>query len=184
MPRTRKWRPRGWGAFLVLIIAAALATGAVVSARTLLAGQELTLSGPEPFRVKHPETWHSFTAEELQALPGSPLAVLRRDDRKGMIVVRREKPFAAKLSAFARDLRRELSKRLPDFRPVSARLVRVEAGNSFFYSYVRERRGTVHTIVVVPAGSRSYVLNSVSHPGADDAAREIGEIITSFSLTG
>jgi len=50
------------------------------------------------------------------------------------------------------------------------------------YSYLRERRGTVHTILIVPAGSRSYVLNSVSQPGADDAAREIGEIMTSFSL--
>jgi hypothetical protein len=184
MPRRRTLR--GWGAFLVLIVIAALATGAVVSAKILPGEQERTLSGPagEPFRIEHPETWLPFSAEELQALPAPPLAVLRREDGKGIIVVRREKPFAGKLSGFARDLRRELGRRLPDFKAMSARLVLVKAGNAFFYSYVRERRGTVHTIVIVPAGSRSYVLNSVSHPGANHAAREIGEIISSFSLKG
>ncbi|MEA2394128.1 MAG: hypothetical protein QOJ82_2019 [Solirubrobacteraceae bacterium] len=49
-------------------------------------------------------------------------------------------------------------------------------------SYIRERRGSVHSVVVVPAGRRSYVLTTVSQAGRKDVAREIGGIVTSFGL--
>ncbi|MEA2276059.1 MAG: hypothetical protein QOC78_1019 [Solirubrobacteraceae bacterium] len=47
---------------------------------------------------------------------------------------------------------------------------------------VRERRGSVHSVVVVPVGRRSYVLTTVSQAGRKDVAREIGGIVTSFGL--
>jgi hypothetical protein len=40
----------------------------------------------------------------------------------------------------------------------------------------------VHAVVIVPAGKRSYALNSVSRGGADDVAREVARIILSFKV--
>ncbi len=169
----------------MLAMLAALAAAAVVF---LLVrggeGKETLGGGAAPFSLEHPESWKTFDREELAAFKEPPLAVLRQEDGKGILVIRVEKPFGGNLQKFAVDLREELDRRLNDFREVSARVIKVEAGNAFFYSYIREQRGTMHTIVVVPAGSeRSYVLSTVSQPGANDVAREIGEMITSFSLT-
>lgn len=139
--------------------------------------------GDAPLSLEYPESWKPFDRTELAAFKQPPLAVLRQKDGKGILVIRVEKPFGGNLQKFAVDLREELDRRLNDFREANARVIKVEAGNAFFYSYIREKRGTVHTIVVVPAGKeRSYVLSTVSQPGADDVAREIGEMITSFSL--
>jgi hypothetical protein len=48
------------------------------------------------------------------------------------------------------------------------------------YSYAREERGTAHTLLVVPAGDRSYSLNAAVPAGAKDAAQEVGQILLSF----
>jgi hypothetical protein len=63
---------------------------------------------------------------------------------------------------------------------VGARVVTVEAGKAMLYSYAREERGTAHTLLVVPAGDRSYSLNAAVPAGAKDAAQEVGQILLSF----
>lgn len=142
----------------------------------------LTRPGGEPITLEYPSDWQPLDQDQLSAFGTSPLAALRQKDGKGTVVVRREKPFSGNLKKFARDLRTALDKRIPDFKEVSARIVNVASGNAFYYSYVRTRRGTVHTIVIVPAGTRSYVLDTVTAGGADDVARELASIITSFTV--
>ena len=177
--------------------AAALALGVVVLAVSgfvlvkVLGGEDeqkkggpTTFHGPpgDPFKLDLPAGWRALRSEELATLPGRPLGVLRRNDGKGFVVIRREKGAARDLTKLSRDLDRELGRRLKDFKKQSARAVKVRAGRAFFYSYVRERLGTVHSIVIVPAGGRTYALNTVAQGGENAVAREIGRIVVSFDL--
>jgi hypothetical protein len=85
---------------------------------------------------------------------------------------------------FSADLTRELDRRLPDFQRRSSRVVRVRSGSAFFYSYVRRRKGTVHTVTVVPAGNRSFAVDTVTPGGDEQAAREAAQMILSFDAGG
>jgi hypothetical protein len=77
-------------------------------------------------------------------------------------------------------LDRRLGKAIPDFQKVGARIVEVKAGKALLYSYARRERGTAHTLLVVPAGDRSYSVNGAVPAGENDAAREMGSILLSF----
>jgi hypothetical protein len=142
----------------------------------------LEVSGSDSFTLDYPSRWQPLSGEELGALPGRPLAVLRRKDGEGFVVVRRQKRAPRDFNVFSADLTRALDKRVPDFQRQSSRTIRVGAGKAFFYSYIRRRKGTVHTVVLVPAGERSYVLNTISPGGAEDVAREVARIILSFDV--
>lgn len=142
------------------------------------------IEGPpgDAFTIDFPAGWHSLRSEELETLPGRPLGVLRRDDGKGFVVIRKEKRATSDFTKLGRELDGELARRLKDFKKQSARTVKLRAGQAFFYSYVLTGRGTVHSIVIVPAGARSYVLNTVAQGGENAVAREIGRIVVSFDV--
>ena len=80
----------------------------------------------------------------------------------------------------AAELDRRLGKAIPDFRKVAARVVRVEAGRALLYSYVRTKKATAHTLLVVPGQEVTYTVNAVVPAGAEDAARDVGQILNSF----
>jgi hypothetical protein len=143
---------------------------------------QLEVSGSDSFTLDYPDRWQPLSGEELDALPGRPLAVLRRKDGEGFVVVRRQKRAPRDFNVFSADLTRALDKRVPDFQRQSSRTIKVGAGKAFFYSYIRRRKGTVHTVVLVPAGERSYALNTISPGGAEDVAREVARIILSFDV--
>lgn len=169
---------------LVLLLLA-LAAACVFVVKALTGGEEDSagkLSGAGGFRLSYPEGWQPLSQERLAALPGKPLAVLRRADGKGYVVLRGQKRAPQDFGRFSGDLTRELSRRVPDFQKQSSRLVKIRAGEAFFYSYIRKRKGTVHSVLVVPAGDRSYAFNTVSRGGAQDVARETARIILSFDL--
>ena len=183
-PRPARARPRkdlliGVGALGVLVVAAIVY--ALIGA---LSGPEqpTAVAGPAnaPFRVNVPNSWRTFTQAELSALPGDPVAVMRRKDGKGFLVVRQEGKSPKSFESFTSELDRELERKLPDFQKRTGRTLQIKAGPAFFYSYIRKRGGTVHTVVVVPAGNRSYALNTVAQGGEDDVAKEIGRMIVSF----
>jgi hypothetical protein len=181
MPGRGKWR------VLSALAAVAFFVLAVVLGVKAFTGDDgkagrLEVSGSDSFTVKYPDRWQALSGDELAALPDRPLAVLRRKDGDGFVVVRRERRAPANFDTFATDLTRALDKRVPDFQKRSARTIRVAAGNAFFYSYIRRRKGTVHTVVLVPAGERSYAINTISPGGAEDVAREVARIILSFDL--
>lgn len=178
-------RRRWWVAGIGTLAIAAGAGAYALLALDVVARGGGTLTGPEgaAFRVEYPEGWSPDSGAELAAFTDPPLAVLRHDEGRGVIVIRLEARFAGNLQEFADDLEQELDDRLPDFRPVGARVVRIAAGSAFSYSYVRELRATAHSIIIVPAGNRSYVLDTVVAGGADDVAREAGRIVDSFSLS-
>jgi hypothetical protein len=105
---------------------------------------------------------------------------LRRDDQKGLVVVNVQPGKVKNFDRQVTTLDRRLGKAIPDFRKVGARVVEVEAGKALLYSYARPKRGTAHTLLVVPAGDRSYTVNGAVPAGENDAAREMGAILLSF----
>jgi hypothetical protein len=170
---------------VVLVVAAvAIAVGAFLlidalggdgeSAESVkgVSGDELTLEVPDG--------WNRLSGEELESLPGDPLAVFRREDGEGLVVLNAQGRPAGRFTLVARQLDRRLAKEISDFRKVRSRTVRVKAGTALLYSYARRRRGTAHTLVVVPAGDHSYTINAAVPAGSQDAARQVGRIISSF----
>ena len=152
-----------------------LATRGLVAARRLIAspwsalldddGKPSAVSSQAARRTTSRSTIRVLAtalAKELDKLPGSPLAVVRRKDGKGLVVLRREGRAPKSFSAFSADLTKALDKRIPDFQKRSSKMIEISAGKAFFFSYIRKTKGTVHTVVVVPDGRRSYVLNTVS----------------------
>lgn len=137
-------------------------------------------TGAAPFTVQYPAGWQLLSKEELDALPGKPLAVIRQKDGKGFVVVRKEKPFPDNLLAFSRKLTTAFKKKVPDFRRQRVRQAKIRAGKALLYTYIRTKTGTVHTVVLVPAGNHGFALNTISGGGEKKIAQQIGAIISSF----
>jgi hypothetical protein len=172
------------------LLVAGIAGGVVFATVGLLLGRLLAdeqpaeLVGPAgaPFRVELVEGWVTTPEEELRALPGAPLGIARNEEGRGLLLVRLEERAPPDFEAFTKRLDRELDRRFPDFERRGARRLRVLAGPAYSYSYIRRRRGTVHSIVIVPAGGRSYAVNTVARGGADDVARDLDRMISSFDV--
>jgi hypothetical protein len=173
------WPQRGLAGLAV----AALAVGAFFGVRALTdnGGGTLRGSGGATFSLDYPSSWSPLSADELAKQPGSPQAVLRRDGKSGLVIVKGERKRARGDAKFARQLDREFAKRFPDFKKGSSKIIQTDAGNAFYYSYARSKAGTVNTVVIVPSPGGSYVLNTVVPAGNVEAAREVGHIIVSFN---
>ena len=142
----------------------------------------LTVQGPagDEFTLEAPPGWTAVSDEQREALPGRPLTVLRREDQQGLVIVNVQAGRVTNFDKQVKTLDRRLEKAIPDFRKVGARIVRVKSGRALLYSYARSRRGTAHTLLVVPAGEGTYTINGTVPAGANDAARELGQILLSF----
>ena len=158
----------------------------VIGAVALFGGDDKSSSGKltgdsgDSYTLSYPDSWRPLSGKELDQLPGNPLAVVRRKDGKGFVILRKEGRAPKSFSAFSGDLTQALDKRIPDFQKRSAKVVKLSSGNAFFFSYIRKTKGTVHTVVLVPDGKRSYVMNTVSRGGSEDVARQVARIILSF----
>ena len=176
---------RGWLPKIgVVVLVLAVAAGAFALGR---GGEHSTtarvLKGPsgDRFSIHYPSNWRPLSKDELALVGGSPLAALRRKDKSGFVIVRREKGRAGgDLQRFTSSLIKELKRKVPDFKARTAKVIKIRSGKAFFISYIRKRAGTVHGLVLVPAGSKTYTLNTVSAGKAPVTAREIGRIILSF----
>jgi hypothetical protein len=170
------------GAGLVLLVLAVY-----LAANALFGGDgsnkgELKGGAEDNFTLSYPSAWRPLSSEELAKLPGQPLAVVRRKDGKGFVVLRKEGRAPKNLTSFSGDLTRALDKRIPDFQKRSSKTIKLNGGTAFFYSYIRKTKGTVHSVVLVPDGKQSYVLNTVSSGGSEQVARQVARIILSFKL--
>ncbi len=174
---------------LRLVALLAIIAAVVVAVLALTGGDDdgagggtTTVNGPagNEFTLETPAGWTAVSEDQRGAVPGDPLVVLRRDEQKGLVVVNVQQGKVNNFDKQVRTLDRRLGKAIPDFRKVGARVVEVEAGRALLYSYARPKRGTAHTLLVVPAGDRSYSVNGAVPAGEDEAAREMGAILLSF----
>ena len=168
------------------LVAVAAGIAALVFGINALVGddsdEEATVKGPSGhgFTLLRPDGWTEVSDEDRELIPGQPLAVLRRGQGQGLVTVSAPAQPERNLEAVAAQLDKRLKKAIPDFRKVAARVVRVEAGRALLYSYVRTKKATAHTLLVVPDQEVTYTVNAVVPAGAEDAARDVGQILNSF----
>jgi hypothetical protein len=179
--------PRRWP-WVVGVIIAVLVAGAAVWYFVIRDGGENlaepgTVQGPSgaAFTVDRPAGWESASQEELDGLPGSPLAVLRQTDGTGIVIINTQPQTRASLPALAKELQTKLSQKINDFELVKSRIINLPAGQAISITYARTGKGTANTLVVAPAGGHVYTLNAVVPAGEEAAARDVAAIIDSFN---
>jgi len=170
--------------FVLALGALAVGLVAYVGARTIVDddGGGTVKASEKGFTLEYPETWKPISKDELALFPGSPQLVLEREGNSGLFVVRREAKAAPTKKSFGDELDKEISDRVPDYEPGSVRTVKTAAGPAFYFSYARTEAGTANSIVVVPDGSSSFVLESASAANDRDAAKDVAEMISSFGV--
>jgi hypothetical protein len=167
-------------------LAGALAVIALIGLVRLLGGSgdaapARTYTAPHnAFSIAIPTGWTALTGAELARVPGSPAAVLRRGDGRGLVIVRRTGPVRGDLRAVARSLTAELRARFPGFRLVGARLGRVRAGGAFLYTFVRGPKSVAQSLALTRVRGATYRIDTVVAGDAPDAARQAGAAIGSF----
>jgi hypothetical protein len=132
------------------------------------------------FSVVVPDGWRALRPAELRGLPESPAAVLRRNDGRGVVVVRERPALARNSRSLTAELTNALRRRFRGMRPVSARTVRLQGGPAYVYTFARPAAGRVQSVAVAPRGPRTYTLDAVAPAGAPDAAAQVGAILRSF----
>jgi len=167
--------------------AAAALAGAVVLALCLaVTGGSRTAerSAPAPaatwkapdgsFSIATPAGWKAVAN-------GSAATVLQRADKRGVVVIRRRAAVTAPLSRLAGQLQRRLRGQIADFEPAGSRLATVGGTQGLVYTFVRPVANQVQSVVVAPAGDRSYTLDLVADGDAPDVARELAAMVRSFT---
>lgn len=170
---------------LPAVAALATAAAAALALALALAGgsadaDSRTVALPGGAQLDHPDGWRAAGAAEIARSAPGAAALLVRDDRRGLIVVRRRGPVRGSLPALARGLERDLRRRLPDVAPVGARIVRLATGPALSYTFVRRRSGTVHSVVAAPVAGGTVTLEAVAAGDATEVARELGAITRSL----
>ena len=171
--------------FVLALAAVAVGLVAFFGARTIVdddGGGGTVKAADQGFTLEYPDTWKSISKEELALFPGSPGLVLQRDGNSGLFVVRKESKAAPTKASFGDELDKEISDRVADYKPGSVRTVETAAGPAFYFSYARTQAGTANSIVVVPDGSSSFVLESATAADDRDAAKDVAAMIASFDL--
>ncbi|MEA2267931.1 MAG: hypothetical protein QOD55_45 [Solirubrobacteraceae bacterium] len=169
-------------AVAVALVVLAGAVAAILAATSGEQGAPRFQAVDRSFSVALPEGWRALGDRELRAMPSAPAAVLRREDRRGMIVIQRRAALERSSRSLTRDLTRQLSRRFDGLQPVGARTVPLRSGTGYVYTFARPAAGTVQSIAVAPAGDRTYTMDAVAGAGAPDVAAQIGAIVRSFDI--
>ncbi|MEA2383855.1 MAG: hypothetical protein QOH72_3826 [Solirubrobacteraceae bacterium] len=140
-------------------------------------------SADQRFSLVLPHGWRALRGAELHAVRSAPVAVLRRTDGRGVVVVHERPALASSSRSLTRDLSRQVARRFRGVQPVSARTVALPGGPAYVYTFARPAAGRVQSIAVAPRGGRTYTLDAVAGSGARDVAAQVGAILRSFDTT-
>jgi len=170
---------------LPLALAALLGALLAVAAVTLPGGGSATADRDAAASGRWQSPDRSFS---LQRLPrgwrtehGPAATVLQRADRKATVVVRRGDVLRGTIAELHRGLERRLRAELGDIRPVAARELPAGDRRGLLYTFVRPATGTVQSIAVVPTAEATFTLDAVVDGGDEAVAREVGNLVRSFS---
>jgi hypothetical protein len=176
--RTSRIRPR----HLIAALCVAAAVASIVlavwpsggSSAKPHAAADIAYTAPgRAFSLRYPAGWHATAA-------GATAVAIERRDKSALVTVRETAALQGSLAKLAKGLPAELRGRFADFRPLSARAVRLSTGPALVYTFARTRTNTVETMVVAPAGTHTFTLVAVAKAGAQQAAREAGAIVRSL----
>jgi len=129
------------------------------------------------FSISMPRGWKAVAS-------GDAATVLERADKRGVVVIRRRAALTEPLDKLAAGLERKLRRQIADFQPAGSRLATVGGGQGLVYTFVRPKANQVQSVVVAPAGDRSYTLDLVADGDAPDVARELAGMVRTFSPEG
>jgi len=135
-------------------------------------------AAPDDVLLRYPDGWKELSAKQLGERKG--VVGLKRKDDSAMVLVEARGPLKGGLTKTGRELIALLDKRMDDFKLVSAKKVRMQAGTALSVTFTRAKRGQIQNLVVVPSGDRSYTLNSVVAGDKKAAARDVAKIVSSF----
>lgn len=131
-------------------------------------------SAAKGFTIATPKGWKPVA-------DGKAATVLRRGDDRGVVVIHERPAVAGSLDELAAGLRRSLARKLPGAREAAVRKVAVGGAEGLVYTFVQPASGRVQSVVVAPAGDRSYTLDLVADGDAPDVARELASMVRSFA---
>jgi hypothetical protein len=140
-------------------------------------------SADKAFSLVLPDGWRALRGAELRAVPSAPVAVLRRTDGRGVVVVHERPALASSSRSLTRALTAQVTRRFRGVQPVSARTVALPGGPAYVYTFARPAAGRVQSIAVAPRAGRTYTLDAVAGSGARDVAAQVGAILRSFDTT-
>jgi hypothetical protein len=163
------------GAAVVLVALALLTGGHGAAAKPAV--PRYTAPG-SAFSVVLPAGWRALTPRQVAAVPSRPIAVLRRADHRGLVLVNEIAPLDGSLKSVTRSLTKRLRGRFAGFRPNGARLVTLRSGTAYLYTFVRGN--VVQSITVASTNGHTYAIDSVLPGDAPDVARQVGRIVLSF----
>jgi hypothetical protein len=172
--------------FVLALAALAVGLIALFGARTIFDnddGRGTVKVADQGFTLDYPDVWKPISKQQLAQFPGSPVLALEREGNSGLFIVRQESKAAPTKASFGDELDKEIGDRVPDYKPGSVTTVKTAAGPAFYFSYARAKAGTANSIVVVPDGGSSFVLESSSAANDRDAAKDIAAMIGSFDIS-
>jgi hypothetical protein len=162
------------GGALVLALCLALTGGGGAVAKTPPAKPAAWKAPDGSYSIVTPRGWKAVAS-------GSAATVLERADKRGVVVIRRRPAVTEPLEKLASRLERKLRRQITDFQPAGSRVAAVGGGEGLVYTFVRPRANQVQSVVVAPAGDRSYTLDLVADGDAPDVARELAGMVRSFT---
>ena len=181
--------PRRRG-LIAAVAGAAVVLVAIVAAFALRPHADDTAAKPAHFRSADkrfslvvPSGWRALRGTELAKTPTSPVAVLRRADGIGVVVVHERPALASSPRSLTRELTAQVKRRFRGVQPVSARTVALPGGPAYVYTFARPAAGRVQSIAVAPRPGRTYTLDGVAGSSARDVAAQVGAILRSFDTT-
>jgi hypothetical protein len=172
-------RPLPLLAALLALLAAGFALRAEDRDPAQRSAVEVRAAAPAPVRWTAPdETFAVDVPARWSVDHGAAATVLQRPDRRGTVVVRRGERLEQSPQSLARGLERRLRARLGAIRPLGTRSL--DAGG-LLYTFIRPGADTVQSVAVIPARRATYTLDVVVSGADEDAAREVGAMVRSFT---
>ncbi len=135
-----------------------------------------------PYVVRYPPGWRKVQQRSLQKVDPPPALAIRRADHRGLVTLTVRGPVDGSLEELQGEFVTALSQRFADFELVTSRLLDVAGRQGLYTSWVVREASRVHGSLLVPADEHSYALDAVIHLGATDVAREVGDILGSFTV--
>jgi hypothetical protein len=135
------------------------------------------------FSLALPHGWRALRGAELHAVPSSPVAVLRRADGRGLVVVHERPALAKSTRSLTHELTAQVARRFRGVQPVSARTVALPGGPAYVYTFARPAARRVQSVAVAPRAGRTFTLDAVAGSGAPDVAAQVGAILRSFDTS-